>query len=103
MERGRCAAHRESTAERGYGEDHQRARQDLKATLPGPCGYGCGRILEPDGDWVAAHVVDGQPELGYLASCRSCNERAKDGSRRPVPATKPNRDETVAGTPWEWA
>ena len=31
----------------------------------------------PEGDWVAAHVVDGDPSAGWLPSCRSCNERAK--------------------------
>jgi hypothetical protein len=68
---------------------HQRARDALRATLPAPCGYGCGRLLLPTGDWVAAHRVDGNAAAGYLASCRTCNERAKGsgGTYRP-PASK---------------
>ena len=76
-----CAKRREATratpSQRGYGTAHQRARAALRAMLPTECGYGCGVTLYPNGDWVAAHVVDGQPEYGYLASCRTCNERAK--------------------------
>src|SRR5512137_3065787 len=76
-----CASRRNvarggSTA-RGYGVAHQRARAALKGALPAPCGGGCGTPLYPDGDWVAAHVVDGQPEHGWIATCRSCNERMK--------------------------
>ena len=52
---------------------------------PMACGYGCGAMFWPDGDWVAAHVVDGDPDAGWLVSCRSCNERAK-GTRRSVRA-----------------
>ena len=73
----RCAAHTRTTVERGYGTAHKFARARLKRTLPAPCGYGCGRMLTPGGDWVAAHRVDGRPECGWLASCRSCNEKAK--------------------------
>jgi hypothetical protein len=62
---------------RGYDRFHDRARRALRATLPAPCGYGCGTWLEPDGSWVAAHRVDGDPTAGWLASCRSCNEQAK--------------------------
>ena len=80
--RGRCARHRLSTSQRGYGLRHQRARDALRASLPTPCGYGCGRILQPDGDWVAAHVVDGDPEAGWIAACPLCNERAKGGRGR---------------------
>jgi hypothetical protein len=57
--------------------DHQATRALLRGTLPALCGYGCGALLLPDGDWVAAHVVDGDPSFGYIASCRRCNERAK--------------------------
>lgn len=53
--------------------------------LPAFCGYGCGTLLMPDDDWVAAHVVDGQPEYGYIAACPTCNERAKNGRLEPVP------------------
>lgn len=83
----RCASHarerwraRGSTTARGYGSDHQRARDELRRTLPAFCGYGCGAWLEPSDRWVAAHVVDGDPTAGYLVACPSCNERAK---RRP--------------------
>ena len=79
VERGRCALHRRTTSQRGYGIGHQRARDALRASLPTPCGYGCGRVLQPDGDWVAAHVVDGDPAAGWIAACPVCNERAKGG------------------------
>ena len=79
--RGRCERCRRTTRERGYGVPHERARETLLATLPAPCGYGCGRLLLPDGDWAAAHRVDGNPAAGYLASCRTCNERAKGTGR----------------------
>ena len=49
----------------------------LKRTLPALCMYGCGTVLQPDGEWDAAHRVDGHPEYGYGAACRACNERAK--------------------------
>jgi len=75
--RGRCERHVQSQAQRGYGAAHQRARDALRATLPALCGYGCGRLLQPSGDWVAAHRVDGNAAAGYLASCRTCNEHAK--------------------------
>lgn len=81
----RCPTHRKAwdrgrrptATRRGYDRDHRAARAALRDGLPGLCGYGCGTLLFPDGDWVAAHRVDGQPEFGWLASCRSCNERAK--------------------------
>lgn len=78
-DRGRCRVHRRTTTQRGYGIAHQRIREQLRATLPARCGYGCGTLLLPDGDWHAAHRVDGHPELGYIASCVTCNERAKGG------------------------
>jgi len=56
-------------------------RASLRTALPGYCGYGCGTWLTPDGRWVAAHVVDGDPAFGYIASCYSCNERAKTSRR----------------------
>lgn len=80
----RCPTHRRAwdrrrptATQRGYDAEHRAARAELRNYLPGPCGYGCGRLLMPDGDWVAAHVIDGNPNAGWLASCRSCNERAK--------------------------
>lgn len=81
----RCPTHRKAwdrgrrptATRRGYDRDHRAARAALRDGLPGLCGYGCGTLLFPDGDWVAAHRVDGQPEFGWLASCRRCNERAK--------------------------
>lgn len=80
----RCPTHARpnSSTARGYGTAHQRARRELAATLPAPCGYGCGLILSPTGAWVAAHVIDGDPDAGWIASCRSCNERAKTGGGR---------------------
>jgi len=48
----------------------------LGASLPAPCGY-CHRIISPAERWVAAHVVDGQPEYGYVVAHPACNERAK--------------------------
>jgi hypothetical protein len=66
---------------RGYGSAHQGARRTLRDMLPGPCGYGCGTWLMPDGDWIAAHVVDGDPTAGWVASCRTCNERAKGSGK----------------------
>ena len=83
-ERTRCSTHerererrRGTPAARGYGRPHQAARRQLRDSLPDFCGYGCGTLLMPDGDWVAAHVVDGDASAGYIASCRTCNERAK--------------------------
>ena len=75
----RCPTHARTNdrSTRGYGPAHQQARANLKLTLPAPCGYGCGTALNPDGNWVAAHVIDGNPDAGWIASCRSCNERAK--------------------------
>ena len=80
----RCAAcerRRPSRQARGYDALHQAARRallqevvDAGGTLP--CGYGCGTRVTTD-TMVAAHVVDGQPAHGWMAACRSCNERAK--------------------------
>jgi len=82
---GYCELHRRTTSQRGYGLGHQQARDALRASLPAPCGYGCGRNLQPDGAWVAAHVVDGNPAAGWIASCPPCNERAKGGRGRHGP------------------
>lgn len=75
----RCPAHRRTNDReaRGYGTAHIDARKSLAATLPAPCGYGCGTQLTPDGPWVAAHIIDGDPNAGWIASCRPCNEQAK--------------------------
>lgn len=80
----RCPMHtqardraRGSAHARGYDRAHQAARAQLELTLPAPCAYGCGTTLHPDSDWVAAHIIDGDPTAGWVASCRSCNERAK--------------------------
>lgn len=62
---------------RGYNTTHKQARRALEATLPTLCGYGCGTLLTKDTRWMAAHRVDGDPTQGWLASCPSCNERAK--------------------------
>ena len=75
----RCPRHQRTTdrTARGYGAEHQAARRALATTLPAPCGYGCGLTLTADSPWVAAHVIDGDPTAGWIASCRSCNEQAK--------------------------
>ena len=76
----RCAAcerRRASRQARGYDAVHERARAVLETTLPTPCAYGCGTILRSAAEMVAAHVVDGDPTAGWVAACRSCNERAK--------------------------
>lgn len=99
-----CPGHQPSkpprppTAARGYGAAHQRARRQLAATLPAPCAYGCGRMLERDSDWVAAHVVDGDPDAGWVAACRRCNELAKRGRvQGPRHPGRPARDMTESG------
>ena len=76
----RCPHHqraRNNSTARGYGADHQRQRNELEHTLPAYCWAGCGKWLEPDGNWVAAHVVDGRHDLPRVATCRSCNEAMK--------------------------
>ncbi len=76
----RCAAcerRRPSRQARGYGGAHDRARATLAAMLPAPCACGCGAVLDAGSDWVAAHIVDGDPSAGWAAMCRSGNERMK--------------------------
>lgn len=73
----RCQRHRQTTTQKGYGTDHQRRRAVLSRGLPARCAYGCGTLLRAGDDWVAAHVVDGDPASRRVVSCRSCNERAK--------------------------
>lgn len=74
----RCPAHARPTSRetRGYGTAHREARRRLGESMPAPCGYGCGTILTA-ATFVAAHVIDGDPSAGWIASCRSCNERMK--------------------------
>lgn len=74
----RCPAHARpsSSTARGYGNHHRQARRRLADQLPAPCGYGCGTLLTV-ATFVAAHRVDGDPTAGWIASCRSCNERMK--------------------------
>lgn len=60
-----------------YGHHHRTERARLARTLPAPCWYACGTILEPASDWVAAHVIDGDPTSPRVVACRTCNERAK--------------------------
>lgn len=94
LERHRDAA-RGSRQARGYDSAHDQARVSLRASLPAPCGY-CGRLVVADGRWVAAHVVDGKPEYGWMAAHHDCNERAKrrgageifGTSCAPVPAAR---------------
>jgi hypothetical protein len=79
----RCPAHerqyqqrRPSTGERGYGAAHQSVKAQLAASLPAQCGY-CGVYIDPGEPWHAAHVVDGQPERGYVVAHPRCNLRAR--------------------------
>ena len=75
----RCPRHgRASATSRGYGTDHRKARAHLLATLPAPCGDGCGTTLTAD-TMVTAHRIDGDATAGWIPSCRSCNERAMTG------------------------
>lgn len=71
---------RKKTTERGYGAAHKKARRELAAQMPMKCqGSHCGGVMlenVPRG-FVAAHNEDGNPEAGYHASCRTCNERSK--------------------------
>ena len=83
---------RGSSYERGYGPTHRQARANLRTTLPALCGYGCGVTLWPNGRWVAAHVVDGRPEHGWIASCIQCNASAQvRGQGRGGSATRTDR------------
>ena len=75
--RGRCALHRQTQTQRGYGGAHQRERRALSDSLPTYCAYGCGTWLTSDSAWVAAHVIDGVPSAGYAIACQTCNARAK--------------------------
>ena len=77
---GRCGkpqCRRPSAHARGYDADHEHQRTELELTLPAYCWYGCGRILTAADRWVAAHVIDGDPDSPRVVACRSCNERAK--------------------------
>lgn len=76
-----CERRRPSRHARGYDVLHQRARAALLQQVADAggslgCGYGCGTRVTNQ-TMVAAHVVDGDPSAGWLAACRSCNERAK--------------------------
>lgn len=83
-----CARRREASRPsrevRGYGREHAAARRALveECTERGavPCAYGCGTLVTAE-TVVAAHVVDGRPDLGWMPSCRRCNERAKHADR----------------------
>jgi hypothetical protein len=74
-----CPA-RPSATRRGYGQDHQRARQFLALNLPAPCGY-CGQTIWPGTRWHAAHVIDGHPEHGWMPAHGSCNIAAGNTNR----------------------
>jgi hypothetical protein len=85
--RGYCAGHQRTTGERGYGAPHQQARASLAATLPQHCGYSVddprcpGTLITAAERWVAAHVLDGHPEHGWMVAHPECNERAKGTGR----------------------
>lgn len=76
----RCPDHQRpsSREKRGYGTAHREARRRLAEQLPAPCGYGCGTTIT-EATFVAAHVIDGNPTAGWIASCRSCNQRMAAG------------------------
>jgi hypothetical protein len=79
-----CAQSRErergTTTQRGYGVQHQRVRVALGDILSAPCGY-CGTTIVKGEPFVAAHVVDGQPEHGWMHAHALCNARARQGGR----------------------
>lgn len=91
--RGRCAAHRRTTPQRGYGRAHRLERERIAATLPSPCLY-CPEPVLPSDRWVAAHVVDGLDSSPRRAAHALCNERAK--GRGAAPARDPG---ALAGDP----
>ncbi len=72
-----CERRRPCRQARGYDAAHGKARGVLLSTLPAPCAYGCGTVLRSATEMVAAHVRDGDPSAGWVAACRSCNERMK--------------------------
>lgn len=82
--RGRCAIHRRTTSERGYGRAHQFVRRRLEMRLPAPCIYACGRILQRGDRWVAAHFDDRDSSSPRGVACEPCNQKAKDGQLRPA-------------------
>ena len=59
------------------------------------CACGCGAVLDAGSDWVAAHLVDGDPSAGWAAMCRSGNERMKRELR--VRLRYPTPDALLAG------
>lgn len=68
------ARRRGTSTSQGYDAAHRKARAAIKLNLPLPCGYCGAEVGEP---FVAAHVVDGAPQYGWMAAHASCNERAK--------------------------
>lgn len=62
-----------------YGHRHRTERARIAATLPAPCWY-CEALVHPDQPWVAAHVVDGEPDSPRVPAHPACNERAKPRS-----------------------
>lgn len=65
---------RPSSAERGYGAPHRRARASLVAHLPARCLY-CQAWVDDAGDMDAAHIRAGDPSSGWAAAHRVCNQR----------------------------
>jgi hypothetical protein len=70
-----CTTHARRQA-RGYDRAHDRARRALVNALPLACHY-CGELIHTSADLNAAHVQDGNPELGWCASHPRCNQKAK--------------------------
>lgn len=101
-----CARRREaarpSREARGYGREHAAARRALVAMCVErgavSCGYGCRTLVTPE-TVVAAHVVDGRPDLGWTASCSRCNERAKRADGGGGSPGRPRQAATPA--PWQ--
>ena len=77
IERGRCARHRRTTSERGYGRDHQLERL---AALPGARCEGCGCTANLQRDHRIPASLGG-PEIRsnkrWLCSCveHGCHAR----------------------------
>ncbi len=103
-----CARVREASRPgreaRGYGREHAAARRALVALCGErgavPCAYGCGTLVTAE-TVVAAHVIDGQPDYGWMASCAACNQAAKGSARGGDSPRKPRNAATPA--PWQSA
>jgi hypothetical protein len=92
---GRCDkchhANRGTTAERGYGTEHRKLREDwaqLIATGSVHCAKpGCGQLIHPGEPWDLGHA----PDRSYQGpEHRSCNRATRGALRGPhEPSTSP--------------